>query len=111
MTYKEMIAQEDLDNHIFFDLLRRTDPCAGVKDRVLKVGGLTFRLTWVLRYAQARNAGIACMITSSHWANSQRLEPDDNRKITDRELDHRLLYLAHKYWISRQSTKKQKDRQ
>ena len=64
--------QEYEDGRIIWRIMREPDPHSNApKKRDIKIRGTRYSLHWILCYAQARNAGIACMHTSGEYANTR----------------------------------------
>lgn len=98
-------TREDRDDDIYASLVARPDPYAKLSvERNIQIGRDFFSLRWILSYAQARNAGIACTYTSLQYANRRLYGGTDWREYHEwtetfhRYRDKALLWQAHLHY-------------
>ena len=108
-TAQEIYNQEEEDDRIFDELLEDKDPYRNESnERNIKIGGRLYSLHWILCYAQARNAGIACMCISS-WYACQRMYDfgyEEHEGQFGRATDAKLLWQANLILQSRGQLRK-----
>ena len=107
-SQKEIDNQEEKDDRICDDLLEAKYPYRNESnEQNIKIGNERFSLHWILCYAQARNAGIACMITSAWYSNERMYDFGyEQHEAFGRPIDAKLLWQANLVLQSRGQLRK-----
>ena len=70
------------------------------------IAGENYSLRWIMLYARARHHGIACMYTSSCYANEVCDGNNEYHEVEIRPVDAQVLWQAHRYWTRPRKTLK-----
>lgn len=100
-TYEEQEEREERedDMHERLVLGPRTYRHASLEQNIC-VGEDKYSIQWILYYAKARNAGIACMYTASMCVND--IVFNEYHEVEDRRTDYLLLWQAQLYLKTKQ---------
>lgn len=111
--FEEMTAEEereDREGDLFDKLTGQPDRYRNEPiDQCIGVGRNTYSIRWILYYAQARHAGIACMYSSSMFANDM-ITVKEYHEVQDRRTDYLLLWQAQLYLKTKQQKGQKHDR-
>lgn len=101
--------QEQEDSRLYHKLSAQADPYKETSNaRDIQIDNELYSIHWLLLYAQARNAGIACMYRSGGYANERMFPHRDGAKrecyscyepydLMSRERDAKFLANANEY--------------